>query len=59
LGDRSKLVQRTHFGLARRLQSLGQRAGEPLLDALTSPDARTRWGATAFSLRTFLPCEAS
>jgi hypothetical protein len=47
LGDPSKLVQRTAAWSLRRLYAAHPDLGsEPLLAALSSPDSRTRWGAT-------------
>ncbi len=47
LGDSSKLVQRAAAWSLRQIYSRhDDAAGAPLLTALSSPDARVRWGAT-------------
>jgi hypothetical protein len=47
LGDASKLVQRETAAQVRQLYSeYPATSAQPLLDALASPDERTRWGAT-------------
>jgi hypothetical protein len=47
LGDRSKLVQRTAAWAARQIYNCSENApAAPVIAALASKDARTRWGAT-------------